>query len=45
MEDKMINKYKVKDSHVAKLNKFIDRLTNEEKNIVTNGNNADRKNN
>lgn len=42
--DKEIHKYRVKDSHIEKLNKFIEKLTNEQKNIVTNGNNAHRKN-
>ena len=45
MKDKEISKYKVKDIHIEKLNKFIDKLTNEQKSIITDGNNADRKNN
>lgn len=42
MEGK-INKYKLKDNYISSLDRFIGRLTNEEKQIIDNGDNSDRK--
>jgi len=36
MEQK-INKYKLKDNYISSLDRFIGRLTNEEKKIIDNG--------
>lgn len=40
MEEK-INKYKLKDNYISSLDRFIGRLTNEEKKIIDNGDNSD----
>lgn len=40
MEQK-INKYKLKDNYISSLDRFIGRLTNEEKKIIDNGDNSD----
>jgi len=37
---KEINKYKLKDNYVSSLDRFIRRLTNEEKKIIDNGDNS-----
>lgn len=37
-----INKYRVKEAHIVNLDRFIDKLTNEQKKIVTNGSDTDR---
>jgi hypothetical protein len=42
---KEINKYKLKDNYVSSLDRFIRRLTNEEKKIIYNGDNSDGKKN
>ena len=42
---KEINKYKLKDNYVTSLDRFIRRLTNEEKKIIDNGDNSDGKKN
>ena len=36
-----INKYKLKDNYISSLDRFIGRLTNEEKKIIDNGDNSD----
>jgi hypothetical protein len=40
---KEINKYKLKDNYVSSLDRFIRRLTNEEKKIIDNGDNSNGK--
>ena len=40
MEQK-INKYRLKDNYISSLDRFIGRLTNEEKKIIDNGDNSD----
>jgi hypothetical protein len=40
MEGK-INKYKLKDNYISSLDRFIGRLTSEEKKIIDNGDNSD----
>jgi len=42
MENK-INKYRLKTDYISSLDRFIGRLTNEQKQIIENGDNSDRK--
>ena len=37
-----MNKYKVKDVYSVKLDKFIDRLSNEDKKAISNGSNTNK---
>ena len=42
MEEK-INKYKLKTNYISSLDRFIGRLTSEQKQIIENGDNSDWK--